>query len=354
MDRFRHIRTQAQWPRDRLAEDRARGRRTFSINPAHHPSLNPVRLRIPAAACLTVACLTVVCLIVVCPIVTAQESAPANPVGGGATETTTNTETAFSGPVVPPPPSPLAGFNPALLRRMRGELSFELRQIRQTLALIDPRDTQLKQTLQTQQAELVSQLKEITVQLESAGVSPLANEPGLPEMPDEKELAEGPGIPPLPPGTRTIRIPPRSLREGWPPDWEPDPAPGFATEPGASLVPPEMTLPLRQPAPGFGYDGYDALSSSLSSPLPPRPVYPPGPSEDTPVGDMARNAARTAAHDATWDVPPLKEIVALKTTVHALQNEIEAMRADIKALETQLRLLNQNVLLQSQGKAEKQ
>lgn len=230
--------------------------------------------------------------------------------------------------------SPFSGLSPALLQRMRADLNRELRLNQQMLGTIDPQDAQLRQMLQTQQSDIVAQLKDISAQLTASGW-PTAADPGLPPGID----GTVPGLPPgvegvVPP--RPVRVPPQGLQDAL------DPMYGVTNEQTDMLVPPNLRRPIAQPAVPrtLGADPLSAPTPDQFGAVPPgRFVH---------ADDLGAAGETPGAAATDWGVQPSKEVVALRSTVETLQKEVAAMRQDIKALETQIRLLNQNLLLQSQ------
>ncbi|MDR0870981.1 MAG: hypothetical protein LBN39_09330 [Planctomycetaceae bacterium] len=189
----------------------------------------------------------------------------------------------------------LPRMNPAVLMKMRNDLTFELQNTQRTLGLIDPGDTELKKTLSEQQSELVNQLKDINTQLKSQGI-PLDGEDapagmgmsGLPGLPQKRETLMGGGaFPPNPAG-----LP--ALNSGLP-----------------------LTSQPMMPQPG-----------QILPQTPPQPFD----------QDHAWN-------NSPWVPQPSKELTELKQTVESLRSEIGSLKESVKALETQIQLLNRNILL---------
>ncbi|MDR2706123.1 MAG: hypothetical protein LBC02_10125 [Planctomycetaceae bacterium] len=231
-----------------------------------------------------------------------------------------------------PEPSPstailpmLPRMNPAVLLRMRQQLTFELQQTQRTLGFIDPNDKQLTASLQEQQAELTNQLKEINAQLKSQGIPIENQEPPannlapkatdivtetatpLPVNPDLLiQRRENSGTKPITPNTGTELTTPQ------------DPS-----KPVTSPIPPFQ--PPFPPIPGIGTNPMNNPESA--NPLP------------TPFDQDQAWA------DSPWVPKPSKELSELKQTVDSLRKEITDLKENIKALETQIQLLNRNILL---------
>lgn len=214
------------------------------------------------------------------------------------------------------------GMPPAMLLKMRNQLTFEYQQTQRTLGFIDPADTQLIATLKAQQEELLSQLKSINAQLSAQGI-PGTNDsaPGLtPDSPSN--------VPPNSnlPGAKASGTDPSQMddpnlliqRRQMPPGMMPPPSemPGMASMPGMPAMP-----SMREPA----------------VPLPPLPTTEPGiPTEF----DQDQAWA-----DSPWAPQPSKELNQMKQSVELLRKELAEMKESIKALEVQIQLLNKNILL---------
>jgi hypothetical protein len=223
-------------------------------------------------------------------------------------------------------PPVLPRMNPAVLLRMRQQLTFELQQTQRTLGFIDPNDKQLTASLQEQQAELTNQLKEINAQLKMQGIPIENQEPSannltpkatdsvtgtatpLPVNPDLLiQRRENPGTKPITPNSATELTTPHDL-----------------PKPIASPIPPFQ--PPFQPIPGIGINPINNPIES-ATPLP------------TPFDQDQAWA------DSPWIPKPSKELSELKQTVDSLRKEIADLKENIKALETQIQLLNRNILL---------
>lgn len=222
---------------------------------------------------------------------------------------------------VPASPSSLPPMNPAMLLRLRDQLTYELRQTERTLGFIDPSDAALTATLKEQQTELVNQLKEITTRLKAQGI-PVEGEPDaasaalpIPRVPTESSLP----------------VLPRAADPTLVPGGVPQPA----TDPNLLIQRPPGT-----PIPGMpAYPMSPGFEPAIDGSLPSRPQTPTPTPVPTPF-DQDRAWA-----DSPWAPQPSRELSELKQTVDVLRREITDMRETIKALETQIQLLNRNILL---------
>ncbi len=244
-----------------------------------------------------------------------------------------------------PEAAALHGMNPAMLMRMRDRLTFELQQTQRTLSFIDPNDTQLQKTLSDQQAELLSQLKEVNSQLTTQGLTP----------PDEAGMQ-----PPVRPG---------GLPTPQPPVFGGSPQP--AAENNGMLIQraakPDEMIPQpgmpRNPLPNGMMGGIVPTQPGPYTPMPPNPlpqgmmggIIPPGAPgmygnpppavPQTPMQSPSEFDQDQLHATSPWAPKPSKELTELKQTVDSLRKELGEMRDSVKALEAQIQLLNRNILM---------
>ena len=177
--------------------------------------------------------------------------------------------------------------SPALLTRMREQLTLELQQTQRMLGFVNPNDTQLVATLKAQQTELTKQLRDITQQIQAD--SPVTSSIGevLPDI-SRQPIPSFPSI--------------RNL----------DPLPGMPTG-------------YQNPA----FSAPPAIPSYNAVPLQPSP------------------SNWINQEQQLWDMLPSlpKELIEVKQSVESLQKEIADLKETIKALETQIQLLNRTILL---------
>lgn len=204
------------------------------------------------------------------------------------------------------------GMNPAMLMRMRDQLTFEIQQTQRTLGFLDPNDTQLSSTLKQQQTELLNQLKDVNAQLKAQGVPT--------ESPVEGETPTDPNLLIQRRDDPTLPMTPNSL------------IPSMPMPPSTPRMPDFPMPPNPMGAPG-----------SFPGVLPPGAV--PGTMPNISGGAVTPFDQDQAWADAPWAPQPSKELTELKQTVDALRKELGEMRESIKALETQIQLLNRNILL---------
>ncbi|MDR0703982.1 MAG: hypothetical protein LBF88_03255 [Planctomycetaceae bacterium] len=222
----------------------------------------------------------------------------------------------------------LPRMNPAVLFRMRQQLTFELQQTQRTLGFIDPNDKQLIASLQAEQAELTNQLKEINAQLKIQGIPIENQEPSVNNnlTPKATDMITGTATPlPVEPNLLIQR----RENQGTKPT-----TPNTGMELTASKETlPSNVLPLPpfqppfQPVPGIGIIPPINNPVGTANPLP------------TPFDQDQ------AWSDSPWVPKPSKELSELKQTVDSLRKEITDLKENIKSLETQIQLLNRNILL---------
>lgn len=215
-------------------------------------------------------------------------------------------------PVEPPAPTtpPAAADaslprDPALLMRLREQVSFELQQTVRMLGVVNPNDP-FVETLKTQQADQTAQLRQITQQLQAVQQSP-----SIGAMPPEYPSVR-PGIPAI--------VQPQ-------PDWRraesmPLMSPTNPVQPVPSYQQPYQ-LPQNFP------------DMALPTPAYPLPVQPYAPSNAIP---------QYGAADQAWGPRLPKELSEMKQSIDSLQKEVGELKETIKALETQIQLLNRHFL----------
>ena len=224
--------------------------------------------------------------------------------------------------------------NPALLQRMQADLTRELQQIQQVLAIVNPNDTQLINQLQAQQAELTRQIRDVTEQLQMAalpevpqrmpGMPPgMGGMPGMQPMPEHpfpgRDVPMPPGMHGMPPGMLSSSV------NGMPVPFQPPHNPAMMQpqmpqqQQFQSFVPPPM--PQQMPMQQMGM-----------------PQMPPG-------HWMEQDPAWGTSH---WGQRPSpRELTEIQQTVASLRQEIGELKNIIRALETQIQLLNRNILLEN-------
>ena len=244
--------------------------------------------------------------------------------------------------------------DPALLMRMREQISLELQQTQRMLEFISPNDTQTLEILKTQQAELSKQLRDITQQMQTRyqpqGL-PTEIMPGVSGTPSAiqgtiqgTQGTQG-TIQGMPPG---MSMPVTHTQESiWRTPVPPMPAVGPYITP--STVP-STALPT---APGMPPDMYSRpVPMPLNRPEMPVPVpnvyNPPPYPNNAPWGDPTPNV---------WDMTPWgpklpKELTDMKQSIEGLQQEVISLKETIRNLETQIQTLNR--ILLSEGTRNKE
>lgn len=229
-------------------------------------------------------------------------------------------------------PIPAKGNNETLgigaqrLMQLRAELAMELREIQRTLALIDPNDARLAETLKIQQADALDQLLDVEKDLKAMGINLEAREPAnaaaqeAPPTPaDPARQAES--VPaaenPLVPAPARTMTDPQNMEEYLQTLRDREmrtemPGSTFPGIPGRENATPRGQLnPLfggeGSPVPAFQGNPEDVLN----------PAIPPDP----------------------WAPRASKETQELQKSVNALQDEVKSLRKQIESLEDQIRLL---------------
>ena len=209
--------------------------------------------------------------------------------------------------------------DPALLSRMREQITNELQKIQQMRGIISPNDTQLIESLDAQQAEWSKQLRDITQQMQ-AGILP---------PPNESVIAQGQFVP-------------STGRSGMPamPTWETNgPLP---QDPRGGYVPPGMPVmpDNRFPSQAPGMPG-----GMHQMPMSQMPIYPSQPPQDPYFGGGQNWYNQERGETNYWGPRLPKELTEVKQSVESLKREIAELKDTIKVLETQIQLLNRNILL---------
>ncbi|MDR0327827.1 MAG: hypothetical protein LBI05_05985 [Planctomycetaceae bacterium] len=238
----------------------------------------------------------------------------------------------------PAKPQPLPS-DPALLTRMKQELSRKIQEIQLMLGYVS--DAQLVETLTNQQAELTRQLLEVTQQMpkttpiqgfsRAADISP---EQMLPGMLDSLAPEPRGRVIPTPdsiPNRRDFSLPMMPMPGGF----------------GGMNVPP--TDPYQNPRPPMDpyKQQYDSPNMGGGMGIPPAGMggmggYP---------GGMMGGPTSAMDHDRMWEATPWgprlpRELTETKQAVDALRKEVADLKDTVKALETQIQLLNRNMLLE--------
>jgi len=195
--------------------------------------------------------------------------------------------------------------NQTHLLQAKDKLSREIQQIQQLLGVVSPSDAHYE-TLKTQQAELLKQLKDISQQMQTS------------DTPSASEVQTTPSIRPTSPMAREVEIP------AFPPR-------------GTPIMP--NSAPQMPPM----YSGDTPFQ---------RPYYHDTPYNQNPMGGPMGipDAPPWLAQDRSWEasawgprVP--KELIEVKQSVESMRKEIADLKDTIKALETQIQLLSRNILL---------
>jgi len=219
-------------------------------------------------------------------------------------DTATNRPLPFDHPMLP--------GNQAVLMQMQQKLTRELQQVQQMLSVIPSTETQFINTLQTQQAELTRQIRDISQQLQASGMSP--------------ESAA------LPLGM----MPPRSM---------PEPLPNVPRSPEPTWMPaPPTAGPAQPPVPA------QPQPYTIMPAVPPQSPYTPG--------MIAPGMPTWNDPNPTWGNPPwgtntsasTKELTEMKQSIESLRKEVAELKETVKALETQIQLLNRNILLSERAR----
>jgi len=222
--------------------------------------------------------------------------------------------------------------DPALLLRMREQITNELQKIQQMRGIISPNDTQLIESLDAQQAEWSKQLRDITQQMQ-AGTLHVLNDGEMP-----------PGLM----GSSSERVPRIPGMSGMP-TWEANgPLP---QDPRGGYVPPGMPVmpDNRFPSQAPGMPG--AMPQMPMSQMPTYPVQPPqDPYFSSGFGGGQNWYNQDRGETNYWGPRLPKELTEVKQSVESLKREIAELKETIKVLETQIQLLNRNILLSERVK----
>jgi len=227
--------------------------------------------------------------------------------------------------------------DPALLMRMRDQLTLDLQRTQQMLGFVNPNDTQLVENLTTQQADLARQINDVMRQLQTlstpnvgTGLSGLDRRPGM--MPQGLHGTQ-PSQTDMPPG-----LLPNQTFSSLQMRQEPVMPPVMPHVPGLQNAMP-INPPIN-PMPG----------GMMMGGMPPGAYHPP--MMPTPMEPMdAHWGNQPHAWDASsWGPRLPRELTEVKQSVESLQKEIVELRGTIKALETQIQLLTRNILLSERAR----
>jgi TolA-binding protein len=210
--------------------------------------------------------------------------------------------------------------DPRLLAQERDRITYELQQIQRLIGVISPDDVQTMNTLKSQQADLVKQLRDITQQTQAGQQIPGMSSNIAEVLPGQIPTSVGRAGMNVPPGTE---LPPE-LRNGG----------GYNpyTPPQTSMLPNPSAMPMPMPNP----------------PMPmynPMPTYNPIPSAPQPWNNPDR-----AWESVQWGPRLPQELTEVKQSVESLQKEIADLKETVKSLETQIQLLTRNILLSERTK----
>ena len=212
----------------------------------------------------------------------------------------------------PPASASMLPRDPALLMRMREQVSRDLQNTQRMLSYVNPNDTQLINDLTAHQADLSKQLREISEQMQAG-----------------TQFSQFSGMPP----SRNVD----DIRQ------EILPPTGRATIP--SMMPPQRDSDWQMPN---SYMPRTIVPSPYQEPFPNRSEMPVQPSY-SPTPPMYGGQNWTD-QDKAWDMTPWgprlpKELTDMKQSIESLQKEVGELKDTIKALETQIQLLSRNILL---------
>ena len=220
-----------------------------------------------------------------------------------------------AGPFGLTPPGVSGAFDPmndpALLRQIKEELTFQIQQIQQTLGMLGPQEEALATALNSQKGELLEQLKEIETRLGAAPADPAAQLPGNPPA-----AAPAASPAPVPPAADTPVGTPIA-----------DPA---ASENAFA----ERTAKITQAAALLREAGLNDLAEIIIQTDPSAMV-------DFPAGQNPL-ANQPLAGQNQWyspDQPVAERVGELKGTIDELKAEIDSLKTELQDISAQLRLL---------------
>jgi len=244
--------------------------------------------------------------------------------------------------------------DPALLMRMRDQLTQELQRIthelqrtQQMLSVVNPNDTQTIGALTAQQAELARQMGDVMRQLHAPNVPNMGA--GVPGASVPGAGVPGPDVrpgltpaPAFPPGLGGLE---RQI-----PDWrQTEPV----MPPGIPMLPPESMVP-GMPG-GMPMSSGGMMSGNMMGGMP--PGMPSGFYNPTPPNIPFNPADIMPNNVPHWGNPPPdleaaywgprlpRELTDMRQSVESLQREIASLRDTVRQLETQIQLLSRNILL---------
>jgi hypothetical protein len=275
--------------------------------------------------------------------------------------------------------SPFSGMSPSSLRRIQGELEFEIQQIDRTLGLLDEDEQDLAETLKKERAELLEELNQVQSRQNQSG-DPMTDLPREDMLPGRRTPPRD--VPPFP-GFENVNPAPRTPRDRGP-----------SQEDFSALFGDQNEIQTRQRQARireledsirrFRNMGLDSLvetaqkeldqlrreaeadesaqenaEQAVSEDAPARgSSLPPGFSQ-SPVGDMppSRRGLPENPPAYGWSGDPWSageatsaEIGQLRQNIESLQSEVVRMRDQLSALQSQIQLLNQNLVLSNQQK----
>jgi DNA repair exonuclease SbcCD ATPase subunit len=211
--------------------------------------------------------------------------------------------------------------------QMRERTASQLQQVQQMLGYVNPNDP-LFGNLQTQQAELAKQLREITQQIQMVGQQP----------PDMQNLSgrdrDFPAMPISPPTAQ----PGMGGMEGMP-------GRGNTVLPPDPYVMPGLRHPSRQEMPSPMPNNPNSLHPGQPHDFP----YAPTPTTPSGVPNWA-SSPWESNQERPWEPTPWgprlpRELSEVKQSIEFLQRKVAELKETVKALETQIQLLNRNILL---------
>jgi hypothetical protein len=221
--------------------------------------------------------------------------------------------------------------NPGLLMQMRDDITLKLQQNKDMQRHVGPNDVQFAEMLQTQEAELVRQLRDIMQQIQEGSQPPVPVAPGNGgmvqdrNMPGRNAIPSGmiPGQPPAPPmpiSREPLQVPPggQSAIPGIPPGMYPGMQPGMYT-------------PTQSP-------------TGITQYVPPQPPYAPFP---VPMQPNWREQEPQWGGDVTppWAPKLPQELTEVKQSVESLRKEVADLKETIKSLEGRIEMLYRAILM---------
>ncbi|MBQ1456608.1 MAG: hypothetical protein IIZ25_12260 [Thermoguttaceae bacterium] len=210
-----------------------------------------------------------------------------------------------AGPLGLTPPGVTGAFDPmndpALLRQIKEELTFQIQQIQQTLGMLGPQEEALASALNGQKGELLQQLKEIETRLGAAPADAAAQLPG--NIP-----AAGPDAPPA-----------ADTPVGTP----------IADQAAAASAFTERTAKINQAAALLREAGLNDLAEIIIQ------------TDPSAMVDFQANQNQFAGQNQWYspDQPVTEKVGELKGTIDELKAEIDSLKTELQDISAQLRLL---------------